>query len=110
MGPSASPQFLRNLLDLFRMELGFATRPPRTPQGTSTTTPPISIPSTDTLATHPQLARNGGHDQLPGSKQASCVLASLLHPFEISTRRKRCMHTVSIDDTLSFVTVLCEIL
>src|SRR5437660_11631284 len=76
MGPSASPQLLRNLRELFRIELGFATRPPRTPQGTSTTTPPISIPSTDTLATHPQLARNGGQDQLAGSKQeigrASC--------------------------------------
>src|SRR2546430_15924208 len=69
MGPSASPQLLRNLRELFRIELGFATRPPRTPQGTSTTTPPISIPSTDTLATHPQLARNGGQDQLAGSKQ-----------------------------------------
>src|SRR6266699_3953149 len=101
MGPSASPQLLRNLRELFRSELGFATRPPRTPQGTSTTTPPISIPSTDTLATHPQLAR---------SKQAPRAVASLLHPSKISTRRKRCMHTVSIDDTLSFVTVLCEIL
>ena len=110
MGPSASPQLLRNLRELFRIELGFATRPPRTPQGTSTTTPPISIPSTDTLATHPQLARNGGQDQLAGSKQAPRAVASLLHPSKISTRRKRCMHTVSIDDTLSFVTVLCEIL
>src|SRR5436305_13248785 len=101
MGPSASPQLLRNLRELFRIELGFATRPPRTPQGTSTTTPPISIPSTDTLATHPQLARTGGPDQLAGSKQPPRPLASLLHPSNIPTRPQRCMHPVLLADTPS---------
>src|SRR2546430_9738981 len=65
--------------------------------------PPRStlFPYTTLFRSHPQLARNGGQDQLAGSKQAPRAVASLLHPSKISTRRKRCMHTVSIDDTLS---------
>src|SRR5207249_7618088 len=101
MGPSASPQLLRNLRELFRIELGFATRPPRTPQGTSTTTPPISIPSTDTLATHPQLARNGGKDQLAGSKQPPRAVASLHHPSKISTRSEE--HTSELQSRFDLV-------
>jgi hypothetical protein len=109
MGPRTPPQGTCQVLELLRIQLRFATRPACAAQGHCTTPPPLRVPPTDTLATNPQFTSNRCREQLASSEQASCLLAPLLHSFKISTRRKRCVHAFSIDDTALIVTLLCEI-
>ncbi len=109
VGPRTPPQGSGKVLELLRIQLWLATRPACAAQGCRTTPPPLRVPPTDTLATDPQFASNRCRGHLASSEQASRLLTSLLHSLKISTRRKRCVHAFSIDDTALTVTILCEI-
>jgi hypothetical protein len=109
VSPRTPPQGTGKVLELLRIQLRLATRPACAAQGHRTTTPPLRVPPTDTLATDPQFASNRCRDHLASSEQASRLLTSLLHSLKISTRRKSCVHAFSIDDTALTVTLLCEI-
>jgi hypothetical protein len=109
VGPSTPPQGPFDVLELLRIQLRLATRPACTAQGHRSTPPPLRVPPTDTLTTDPQFTRDRCKDHLASSEQVPRLLTSLLHSFKISTRRKRCAHVFSIDDTAFIVTLLCEI-
>ena len=109
VGPSTPPQGTGKMLELFRIQLRLATRPACAAQSHRTTPPPLRVPPTDTLATDPQFTSDRRKDHLASSEQASRLLTSLLQSCKISTRRMRCAHAFSIDDTAPIVTLLCEI-
>jgi hypothetical protein len=106
--PSTPPQGTGKVLELFRIQLRLATRPACAAQSHRTTPPPLCVPPTDTLATDPQFTRDRRKDHLASSEQASRLLTSLLHSCKVSTRKMRCTHAFSIDDTADIVTLLCE--
>jgi hypothetical protein len=109
VGPSTPPQGPFDVLELLRIQLRLATCPACAAQSHRTTSPPLGVPPTDTLATDPQFTSDRCKHHPASSEQASRLLTSLLHSFKISTRRKRCTHAFSIDDTAFIVTILCEI-
>ena len=109
VGPSTPPQGTGKMLELFRIQLRLATRPACAAQSHRTTPPPLRVPPNDTLATDPQFTSDRRKDHLASSEQASRLLTSLLQSCKISTRRMRCAHAFSIDDTAPIVTLLCEI-
>jgi hypothetical protein len=109
VGPCTPPQGTCKVLELLRIQLRLATRPTCAAQSHRTTPPPLRVPPTNALATNPQFTGDRCMDHLPSSEQASGSLTSLLHSVKVSTRRKRCAHVFSIDDTVPTVTLLCEI-
>lgn len=109
MSPASSKQGILHGEELMRVQPWLAARPPGAAQGARPATPPFPIPTADTLATDPEVARNGCQNQLAGRKQASRLLAPPLQFMEISSWRKRCVHGHSIAIMQTIVTVLCEI-
>ena len=96
VSPAALAQHLFHGTELMAVQPRLATRPPGAAQGIAAATFPFPIPTTDALATHLQLTRNGRQNHLASCKQARRLLAPTLQFLKIPSSRKRCVHDPSI--------------
>ena len=103
------PQRLLDLSELPAVQLGSASRAPRSLQRLGTSPLPLLVPPTHTLATHLQFASDGRQDQLAGREQSGGMPAPVFQPLEIPSLSNKGMHADSVGYNEPFVTVLCEI-
>lgn len=109
MGPRSLAQLAVQTLNLPSIESWLAPSPTSASQSADAASPPLFIPSADTLAAYSQSSRDFGHDQFPGGEQAGRLVAALLQCSKIPTCAKFSGHAHIVGVAAALVTLLCEI-
>ena len=96
VSPGPLAQRLLHLSQLSVGQPGLTALPTRTPQSLGATTPPLSKPPADTLATHLESTGDSCQNHLAGGEQAGSLLAPTLQCLKVSARGKGRVHASSI--------------